>query len=151
MALSEQEKEIIKRHHCYLDPNDSYSEEDLRETVGITDGDIIVDWRHVVHYAFKNFTKFKQDFLREVRINAINELDKNIHSEEKSSEIIDKEIQSHIQCFLSPQDGRNNLKEQKELTMIMERYKKGDFSEFKFNEYLFNKCIRNILSSIESY
>lgn len=141
MELTKQEIQKIQDHHCYLDPKDSYSEEELRETVGITDGDISVDWRHVVCYAFNNFTRFRQDFLREIRIKAINELINNNHTEEESIETIDKEIQSHIQCFLSLPDRRHNMRE---LSMIMERHNNGDFFEFKFKDDLLKTCLVNI-------
>ena len=140
MELTKQEIQKIQDHHCYLDPKDSYSEKKLREAVGITDGDISVDWRHVVCYAFNNFTRFRQDFLREIRIKAINEQINNNHSEEESTEIIDKEIQSHIQRFLLSQDRLN----MREVSMIMERYNNGDFFEFKFKDDLLKTCLVNI-------
>ena len=140
MELTKQEIQKIQDHHCYLDPKDSYSEKELREAVGITDGDVSVDWRHVACYVFNNFTRFRQDFLREIRIKAINEQINNNHSEEESTEIIDKEIQSHIQRFLLSQDRLN----MREVSMIMERYNNGDFFEFKFKDDLLKTCLVNI-------
>ena len=148
MTPTKQTIQKVKDQNCYLFIKDIYSEEDLRELVGIASDGISVDWRHVVYYAFNNFTKFRQCFLREARIKAINELISNNHTKEESTKIIDIEIQSHIHFFLLPPNRRHN---KRELNMIMERHNYGDFIEFKFKDDLFYICLENILSTIERY
>lgn len=144
MILTEKKIQKVKDQNCYLFYKDIYSEEELRELVGIESNGISVDWRHVAYYAFNNFTKFRQDFLREVRINAINELINKNRTEAEATEIIDKEIQTHIKFFISSPDRLN----MRELNMIMARFKKGDFSEFVITDSFLYSGIMNIMSII---
>lgn len=143
MTLAEKIQKI-KDQNCYLFYKDIYFEEELRELIGIESNGISIDWRHVAYYAFNNFIKFRQDFLREVKKNAINELINNSKiMEAESTEIIDNEIQIHIKFFSSPD--RLNLKD---LSMIMERLNNGDFTEFIISDSLLNSVIMNIMSVI---
>jgi len=145
MILTEKKIQKVKDQNCYLFYKDIYSEEELRELVGIESNGISVDWRHVAYYAFNNFTKFRQDFLREVRNNAIDELiNNNKQTEAEAIQKIDKEIQTHIQCFISSPDRLN----MSELNMIIERLKNGGFNEFKIADSLLYSGIMNIMSVI---
>ena len=106
MALTKDQIETLRKS-IYFPTNEEYTEEDLREAVGITKHikgmkyDITIGWAEVCHYIFYRFNRFSTEFKREAREHYIEEMMKYAKIEkEKATREVDECIASYIIEFI---------------------------------------------------
>ena len=112
---------------------EEFSEEELREAVGITKtvkglGEFTIGWSEVCNYIFYWFNKFSVDFKREAREKFIEE---TMRLEKMDREEATKEVNDCIACWImSFIFSGLNSSSRKENYLTLQQIKEGKFYEF---------------------
>jgi polyhydroxyalkanoate synthesis regulator phasin len=94
-------KQIKKIEEYGFPPQDKYTEQQIREGIGLKTHFYEVGWDDAAYYVFVHFNKFSTEFKREVRENYIQELIKEGQmSIEEATENVDEWIANAILSHL---------------------------------------------------
>lgn len=140
MPLSKKQIKRISKDVNYLDINEQYTEDQLREAVGLETSFNPITWKGVCTYVFSWFNKFSLEFKREVRENYINEVIESQHlSKKEATEQVDKYIAEQIILLISWRLGRRYDSPEEGYKML-QQIKEGKFYEFiNVNHLLYEK------------
>ena len=130
MALTNKEIKDVKKLEA-LNFDVDYSEQDLRELVGLetNDKNRKIDWFDVVGYVFCWFNKFSTEFKREARENSIKEYAVNNHvSEQEARKFVDEDIADAMITFLVRSFHFTDTLEER--YKVLQQIKEGQFKEF---------------------
>lgn len=136
MPLSKKQINKISKVTNCIDSNEQYTEDQLREAVGLETDIEPITWEDVCDYVFRWFNKFSLEFKREARENYINELikDKQL-SKKEATEEVDQSIAEKIIMFIL--DGLRDFDTLEERYKILQQIKEGKFYEFINVNHLF--------------
>lgn len=119
----------------YFDEDLDYSEEQVREAVGMNaDEGEIIHWEDAAAYVFYKFDKYSTEFKREVRASYIKEMVENKHmTKEEATKKADGNIAFNLfnymrQMIISFFSSANF--DSKDSYKLLEQIKQGDFNEF---------------------
>lgn len=139
MPLSKRQINKISKVTNCIDSNEQYTEDQLREAVGLETDYEPITWENVCDYVFYWFNRFSLEFKREVRENYINELIKDKHlSKKEATEEVDQSIAEKIIMFIL--NGLRDFDTLEERYRILQQIKEGKFYEFiNVNHLLYEK------------
>ena len=114
-------KQLKDIKECGFFPQDKYTEQQIREGIGLETTSYKVGWRNALYYVFVNFNKFSTEFKREVRENCIQEMIDTKHkSIEEATEDTDEWIANAILAYLKAHFDEKYVP-------LLDRFSKDDF------------------------